>query len=468
MSLILDGSTGVSDVDGSAATPAIRGTDANTGMFFPAADTIAFSEGGTEVMRITSAGNMGLGTTTPTEKLELFSSGTVYGKVRTTSGGAGIIFQRDNSATTQWLVGHGAASANANFEIFTAGAGDFNIQTNGSERMRVVGSTGNVCIGTTSSSVKLNVKGGNGDQLTIDNAGETFTQLRFANNGANKADFYFNNSDSSFTIRNIANGIMSFETNATERMRIDNTGNVGIGTSSPAYKLDVVVTGTGEQNIISARTTGGGGQGLLLGVNTTNTVTTIRNNTGSGYGMAFYSGGGSTESMRITSAGQLLVGTTSWNGGGTIGLQINATNNTSNQYAQLIKNSNNAEIIQLRCDGGIANFSANNSNLSDERTKTDIKLANSYLGKICAIPVKTFKYKDQTDDLLNLGVIAQDVEAVAPELVDVGGFGETPEDGIPLKAIYQTDLQYALMKAIQELKAELDSVKAELQTLKGN
>ena len=56
MSLILDGTNGVSDIDGTAATPAIRGTDANTGIFFPAADTIAFSEGGTEAMRIDSAG----------------------------------------------------------------------------------------------------------------------------------------------------------------------------------------------------------------------------------------------------------------------------------------------------------------------------------------------------------------------------------------------------------------------------
>jgi hypothetical protein len=63
MSLILSGTDGLSDVDGTAATPAIRGTDANTGIFFPAADTIAFSEGGTESMRIDSAGNLGLGVT---------------------------------------------------------------------------------------------------------------------------------------------------------------------------------------------------------------------------------------------------------------------------------------------------------------------------------------------------------------------------------------------------------------------
>jgi len=64
MTLILSGTDGVSDIDGSAATPAIRGTDANTGIFFPAADTIGFATAGTEDMRIDSTGDVIIGGTT--------------------------------------------------------------------------------------------------------------------------------------------------------------------------------------------------------------------------------------------------------------------------------------------------------------------------------------------------------------------------------------------------------------------
>jgi hypothetical protein len=79
MTLILSGTDGLSDVDGTAAAPAIRGTDANTGIFFPAADTIAFAEGGAEAMRIDSSGNVGIGTSSPYKRLNATkASSTAY------------------------------------------------------------------------------------------------------------------------------------------------------------------------------------------------------------------------------------------------------------------------------------------------------------------------------------------------------------------------------------------------------
>jgi hypothetical protein len=65
MTVTINGTTGIAGVDGSAGTPSVQGADTNTGMFFPAADTIAFAEGGAEVMRIDSSGNVGIGTSSP-------------------------------------------------------------------------------------------------------------------------------------------------------------------------------------------------------------------------------------------------------------------------------------------------------------------------------------------------------------------------------------------------------------------
>jgi hypothetical protein len=90
MTLILSGTNGLSDVDGSAATPAIRGTDANTGMFFPAADTIAFAEGGVEAARLDSSGNFGLGVVPPASgAYGLYVSGAVGGYSAITAGASG-------------------------------------------------------------------------------------------------------------------------------------------------------------------------------------------------------------------------------------------------------------------------------------------------------------------------------------------------------------------------------------------
>jgi hypothetical protein len=97
MPITLNGTTGIIGPDGSAGTPAIQGSDNNTGMFFPAADTIAFAEGGTEVMRIDSSGNVGIGTSSPAGyKLAVESNNSNLYLKQTTGDFGSIIGQRDD------------------------------------------------------------------------------------------------------------------------------------------------------------------------------------------------------------------------------------------------------------------------------------------------------------------------------------------------------------------------------------
>jgi hypothetical protein len=255
--------------DGTVSLPSITNIgDTNTGIFFPAADTIAFTEGGVESMRIDSAGNLGIGTTSPSEKLELFSSGTVYGKVRTSSGGAGIIFQRDTSATTQWLIGHGAASANGNFEIYTAGSGDVSVQTNGSERMRIVGSTGNVGIGTSSPQSLLELKSTTGTVTArLNSASGSGREYGLASSSTGGFGIYDFTGSSYVTFIN-SSGNVSLKNATTSANGIGITFPATQSASSDANTLDDYEEGTFTPTAVGTTTAGTGTYSTQVGAYT--------------------------------------------------------------------------------------------------------------------------------------------------------------------------------------------------------
>lgn len=91
MPVTINGTTGVVGPDGSASTPSYQGTDSNTGIFFPAADTIAFATAGTEDMRIDSVGNVGIGTSAPTELLTINGAGKAVVRYLNSGTFAGIV-----------------------------------------------------------------------------------------------------------------------------------------------------------------------------------------------------------------------------------------------------------------------------------------------------------------------------------------------------------------------------------------
>jgi hypothetical protein len=317
--------------------------------------------------------------------------------------------------------------------------------------------------------------------------------------GANARHFYYSTSDtanaslltagvvgSEATFRASAVGTgtsppMTFYTGGSERVRIDTSGNVGIGTNSPqsTFQVGSLDTGTSEST----------NKGLVMIQSAPGTIDTAgglefkTSSSGSGYGWKigglnasgdpFVIGNRAnsatfTERVRIDASGNLLVGATTSSVEVGVGVKLGASatipyvstvfNTAGGANTYLLYNTNatnNGYRFYVASNGGVVNYSGNNVNLSDERTKTNIILADSYLDKICAIPVKLFNYKDEAEgEQRTLGVIAQDVEAVAPEFVNNDGWkGTEPEDGVPLKTIYTTDMMFGLMKAIQEQQA---------------
>ena len=135
------GVTGVTTVQaGSAAAPAITTTgDTNTGIFFPAADTVAFSTGGTEDARFDSSGRLSIGGTTVTDTHLLNIQGS------TASHNIGVVLNKTNATAQIW-------------GITNTGPLSFYNYTNSSEAARF-DTSNNFGIGTSSPTEKLTVNG---------------------------------------------------------------------------------------------------------------------------------------------------------------------------------------------------------------------------------------------------------------------------------------------------------------------
>ena len=196
---------------GSAAAPTITATgDTNTGIFFPAADTIAFAEGGAEAMRIDSSGNLGIGTASPQGRLEVngvayFTRGT---KTFLINGNFGI-----SDTHTQLQAPSGLALAFA---------------TNGDNERARIDSSGNFGIGTSSPSQSLNVATTSGNCYTrVDRASQSTGQVGYQwGGGTSSTDWLLYMPASS-------NDLVFFG-NSAERARIDTSGNFLVGKNTAA------------------------------------------------------------------------------------------------------------------------------------------------------------------------------------------------------------------------------------------
>jgi hypothetical protein len=404
--------TGVTTVSaGTVSAPAITTTgDTNTGIFFPAADTIAFTEGGVESMRIDSSGYVGIGTTSPSAPLQVNGTATA---VRATS--AQLWLSRTTVSTQYQGICFRSGVARDAFMGRTPNSDDiafgFDAGATLSEAMRIT-STGDVGIGTSSPSGKLNVSDATLSQININSAGTGATrQILFSHTSSNTQEALIsaNNSTGEFKFESGRSGtsayFQTFYTNNTERMRITSDGAVCIGRTSQIFGSTGLCVETSSNSVNAVVTASN--QSALSAVNTAV-------NTGTSCSLMSFNVG--------ISGGGSQIGTITYNGTNTL---YNST--------------------------------------SDKRLKKNIVDAGSGLAKLANVKIRAFDWVEHNSHT-DFGVVAQELVTVAPEAVSVGDDGETIER---VWAVDTATLVPAMIKAIQELKAELDSVKAELQTLKG-
>jgi hypothetical protein len=412
-------------------------------------------------MRIDSDGNVGIGTLTPTQKLNVVN---------------------DNTGT--WT----AKFENNTNKVYLSvnDANNYGIYISGETKNYF---SGNVGIGTTSPGAKLHIKGnnnGNTSEAILLQDGNAAGGIRWndqddveqyglgiqANSGNGYFGIYANRGNAPFN-------------RATEipKLVVKNNGNVGIGTTSPATKLHVVDStalqaqfsgysyrspannaraasgslrvgnGSGSTGLLIDYTDQGQTLALIQNEYTVSTISELRLQSPF---ISFYTGTTASERMRITSVGRITINTTVV-ADAMCTIAGNSSNYALNLYADSIY-SGIYRYQRFRSGTNIAGGIEGNNQTSvqyvttsDYRTKKNIKPLENGLDRVCKLkPVKfDWKLNDETTE----GFIAHEVQDIFPEAVS----GE--KDGEEMQGMDYGRITPLLVKAIQELKAEIELLK---------
>ena len=377
-----------------------------------------------QVMTLDGTGNLGIGTTSPAYRLDV--AGTSRSDLH--------IFRSNQSAPT------------ADAFIFRPADNTVALGTANAERVRI-DSSGNVGIGTTTPTAPLHIEGGTTSEV-IKVEADANPYVRFVQNGTNVGFLQF--SGGSAYLSNQSAGSLLFRTNNTDKMVITSAGNVGIGTTSPSYRLHV-------DNDAS---------------NTNSAALYVKNpNSSTAAVIAEFVGDSDSIQIKNIGTGDYAIYNTQQSNGialfdGTGGVEIRY-----NGATVLEADSTGGVKVtgQLSATGDVVAYS------SDERLKENIKPIENAVDKIKQLNGVTFDWNEKSQELgfepstktNDVGVIAQDVEAVFPQLVhlapfDIGSDEEgkaTSRTGEDYKTVNYARLTAVLIEAVKEQQKQIDELK---------
>jgi len=442
-----------------------------------------------ERMRITSTGALnfvGAGSAGSTQAVSFNGSAPVNSLVIDSSGRLGVGTTPDSrlhvldGSGNSLRIGYLAGSLNYN--LYDAGIHQFR-NNGGTNTWATIDASGRLGIGTTSFDA--------GDILHVSGAADTrlrvgTTSTSAGHNAAIRLDATTNGKFTIQTGADTSGGLRVFDNNASaERARIDSSGRLGIGTTSPGAVLHT--RGTGYNAIFSTGEVPAGSTAIALGSYADSaggssgaTIRCYHNHGATVASSLAFEVNGATEAARIDGSGRLLVGTSTFASGnvhrfydasGDTTLLVTKDNSTSATLVMAIYHTattgNNVftnfyteTTATLR--GGIDyNRSAGQVRYnvtSDRRLKSEIQSAGTALDALASIQVRSYKWTE-TGYQVNHGFIAQELNEVAPDAVKVGDDGEEVTDAW---AVDNGKLVPLLTKALQEAITKIETLEARL------
>ena len=344
------------------------------------------------------------------------------------------------------LVVDGMVSLGAGTSISSPGSNVLTFGTNSTEKVRIL-SNGRVAIGGVTANSLLDVH--DGDGISITSSGDTFLQSRTTGTtGTNYLEFKDSGGGSGSISYHHADNSMRFKTAGSERVRIDSSGNVNIGSNDSSNPFTYLRFGASQYGAADIRP---------------------RNESSHKVGLSFYVDGtqdttiNPTERMRLSSNGEHMV----YSDGTVSALRTAAASSGSAEILYCTRNSSSVTV-----GTGVYAIYSNGSasSLSDRTQKKNIETTrDGYLEDLNRLRVVKYNWNDQEDGTpKELGLIAQEVEEVFPGLIsdmrsDVG-IGTTAST----KGVKTSVLPYMLLKALQEANAEIVALKARVNTLEGS
>jgi hypothetical protein len=447
-----------------------------------------------ERMRITSAGNVGIGTTNITAPLTLQNStGVGVDIVGQTNDVANLRFRNQaNNANVAYCY-----ADNSQMEFGSAISIPLRFVTGGTEKMRL-DSSGNLGLGVTppsgSSTAGIFMSG------VTNIFGSTTNGITFAANAYRDAGVFKYVSTSTATRYsqeagahswlNAPSGTAGNAITFTQAMTLNASGNLGIGTTSPTRRLHVHTSGTNTDIALTDATLGTTYGGILRGYGVGGSggyveLGVMDNATDYSKGIMisqyatsvrFFTGttvANNTERMRIDSSGGVFIGKTS-SDLGTAGVQFLQSGEsyfTRSAGASLFVNrlTNDGSLVEFYGQGvnrggiSVSGSTISYNSYSDYRLKENILPMTGALAKVSQLKPVTYTWKENGLD--GQGFIAHELAEVVPDCV-TGEKDAVDEDGNPkYQGIDTSFLVATLTAAIQELKAIVDAQAARIAVL---